>query len=412
MASLQVSDYAALFKELYTSNRIYNMVYPRNPFLGMVPKFESFEGDALPVPVEYAPTGGRSATIATANTNKLAASRVAFSLTRQQDYSLFDIDVETIMASRSDRGAFARALARESRMALRAIERSLATALFGSGSGSLGQIGTVATTLITLAEIEDVVNFEVGMEVVLSTADGGGSLRDSGNSATITAIDRDAGTLTTDSNWGTQISGAAANDYIFVEGDYDEKLTGLLGWLPTTAPTSGDSHFGVDRSTDPVRLGGVRYDGSGVAIDEALQGALRRVGREGGAPDYCFINHNRYGELETVLGDKKRYGRASASGGSGRVADVGYQSMILSGPGGDVQVIADHNCPDGYAFLLQMDTWKLYSLGSAPFLMQEDGLEFLRNSASDSLEGRFQYYAQLGCNAPGYNAVVTLPANI
>jgi len=58
--------------------------------------------------------------------------------------------------------------------------------------------------------------------------------------------------------------------------------------------------------------------------------------------------------------------------------------------------------------MLQMDVWKLYSLGKAPKILDSDGLKFLRESSADAVEVRVGYYAQLGCRGPGYNARVSL----
>lgn len=82
---------------------------------------------------------------------------------------------------------------------------------------------------------------------------------------------------------------------------------------------------------------------------------------------------------------------------------------MLSGPNGPMKVIPDQNCPAGYAFLLQMDTWKLKSLGEAVRLFDGDGLTMIRDPNGDNLLIRCFSYAQLSCRAPGWNGVVTLP---
>ena len=51
------------------------------------------------------------------------------------------------------------------------------------------------------------------------------------------------------------------------------KLSGLGAWLPSSAPGSTDSFFGVNRSSDATRLGGIRFDGSSLPLEEALIGA-------------------------------------------------------------------------------------------------------------------------------------------
>lgn len=401
MASLDLTSFASALKTLYTDQRIENMVYRDNPFLAMVQKDEQFYGDSKKIPLIYGNPQGRSAAFATAQANKTPSKLKAFFITRDDDYCLASVSNETLEASMNDKGAFLSAVTMEIDGALATASRSLATALFGSGSGAIGQVTTGATgTSITLVNSEDVVHFEVGMEVVFSTANGGGSVKT--GSVTVNAVNRDSGVLTVDAqsaiDGGT---GSATNDYIFVQGDYDQKVKGLLAWLPSSAPTSGDSFFTVDRSADPSRLAGIRYDGSAEPIEEALINAASRVAREGGAPDVCFMSYSKFADLEKALGSKVQYLDL-------KVGEIGFRGLSINGPRGMIKVIADQNCPSDRAFMLTMKHWKLESLGKAPKILNSDGLKMLRETSADAVEVRVGYYAQLSCNAPGYNANIKL----
>jgi hypothetical protein len=58
-----------------------------------------------------------------------------------------------------------------------------------------------------------------------------------------------------------------------------------------------------------------------------------------------------------------------------------------------------------------MKSWCLESLGDAPQILRYgDGLEMLRVFNADAGEVRVAYYANLSCNAPGWNAYVQLSA--
>ncbi len=401
MASLDMTSFDAALKQHYTNDRIENMVYSDNPLLALLPKYEQFGGKNLPIDVIHGNPQGRSATFATAQANKTASKIVAFTLTRNSDYSLASISNEVIEASKGNANAFMEAATTEIDGAINAAVRSLAIALYGSGSGKIGRVTTGSTgTSITLTEANDVTNFEVGMEIVFSTADGGGAVKS--GSVTVTGINRDTGVLTVDAQSAIASgSGTATNDYIFVQGDYDSKLKGLAAWLPSSAP-GATAFFGVDRSVDASRLGGIRYDGSSEPIEEALIGAAARVAREGGKPTHCFMNYSKFAELEKALGSKVQYVDLKAS------ADIGFRGIMINGPRGPIKVIPDQNCPSGVAYMLQLDVWKLYSLGKAPKILDSDGLKMLRESSADAVEVRVGYYAQLGCRAPGFNARVAL----
>lgn len=400
--ALDLVSFDAALKQHYTSDRIENMVYSDNPLLALLPKYEQFGGRNLPIPVIYGNPQGRSATFATAQSNKTNSQLIDFVLTRNSDYSLASIDNETIEASKGNANAFMEAATTEIDGAMQAATRSLAIAAFGSGSGTIGQASAAATgTSLQLKDVEEVTNFEVGMELVFSATDGGGTVKS--GSVTVTGVNRDSGEVTVDAlsaiDGGT---GIAQDDFVFVQGDYDQKLRGLAAWLPATAPTSGDSFFGVDRSVDATRLAGVRYDGSSEPIEEALIGAASRVGREGGRPNYCVMSYSKYAELEKALGSKVQYVDIRIN------AEIGFRGIVVNGPRGPIRVIADQNCPESVAYMLQLDCWKLYSLGKAPRILDMDGLKMLRESNADAVEVRIGYYAQMGCKAPGYNARIQL----
>jgi len=399
--SLDIQSFDAALKQHYTNDRIENMVYSDNPLLALIPKYEQFGGRNLPIPVIYGNPQGRSATFTNAQANKTNTQVTDFVLTRNSDYSLASISNELIEASKGNANAFMEAATTEIDGAIQAATRSLAIAMYGSGSGSIGQVSAGFTgTSLQLKDIEDVTNFEVGMEIVFSSSNGGGSVK-SGR-LTVNGVNRDTGVLTVDA--GSAVDGGtgpATDDFVFVEGDYDQKIKGLEAWIPASAP-SATAFFGVDRSVDATRLGGIRYDGSAEPIEEALISGASRVAREGGKITHCFISYGKYAELEKALGSKVQYVDLKAT------ADIGFRGIMVNGPRGPIRVIADQNCPSSVAYMLQLDMWKLYSLGKCPRILDSDGLKMLRESSADAVEVRVGYYAQMGCRAPGYNARVQL----
>ena len=393
-----MTTFAAALKQHYTNERIENMVYKDNPFLAMVAKYEDFGGENLKLPIKYGIPQGRSATFSDAQANKTNTQLKAFLLTRQADYSLASIANETIEASKGNANAFMEAATVEIDGAIESATRSLAIACFGDGSGAIGQVlaTTSSVATFTLKQIDDVTNFEVGMQLKLNATKTGSSGTLS-TAVTVDGINRDTGVITLSAS-----ASLTADHFIYQEGDYDAKIKGLNAWVPSSAPGSTDSFFGVNRSSDATRLGGIRFDGSSLPLEEALIGAASRVAREGGKPDVCFMNYSNFADLEKALGSKVSYVDVKAS------PEIGFRGILIHGPRGPIKVIPDQNCPKNVAFMLQMDVWKLYSLGKAPKILDSDGLKFLRDSSADSVEVRVGYYAQLGCRGPGYNVRVAL----
>lgn len=399
--ALDMTTFASALKQHYTNDRVENMVYQDNPLLALLPKMENFGGKNLPIPIIYGSPQGASATFSDAQANKTNTKVTDFVLTRKADYVLASISNEVLEASKGNANAFMEAATTEIDQAIHTSARRLAIALYGTGSGSLGQVLTGGnSTSFTLKNTDDVTNFEVGMELVFSTANGGGSVKS--GSITVTAVNRDSGVITTDAasaiDGGT---GHATNDYVFVEGDYDSRLSGLRAWVPDSAP-SNTPFFSVDRSVDVTRLGGIRYDASAMPIEEGLISAASRVAREGGKPDHCFMNYSKFADLEKALGSKVQYVDVKAN------AEIGFRGISINGPRGPIKVIPDQNCPSDRAFMLQMNVWKLYSLGKAPKILDADGMKMLRESSADAVEIRVGHYSQLGCRAPGWNCNIKL----
>ena len=409
----------AALKELYDDQKIANLVYKNNPFLAMVPKMEEFGGKYMPIPLIVNTSQGRSATFSNAQSQQTAATVESFALTRASNYSIAQIDNQTMLASKTDKMAFINGATVVIDGAIRALTNSLATQIFRDGSGTIGVVGTGSTTgQIKLSNASDVVNFEVNMSLEAYTSNvlcTGVSGSTSTSTVYVVAVNRTTGVVSVSNLMGgTAGTGlgswtATIGSTLNVVGDRTASagyaLKGLAAWIPTTPPTTGDNFFSVDRSVDPTRLAGVRFDGSSESIEEAVIDASLLVAREGGTPDVCIMNFASYAALEKSLGAKAQY--ISFDG----PAKLYYPGILINGAAGQIKVFPDRSCPAKTAFLLQMDTWKLYSLGPAPHIAKyADGLEMLRVYNSDAAELRVVSYANLGCNAPGFNAVVQLGA--
>ena len=91
----------AALKELYAGQVVQNLCYKDNPFLAMVPKATDFLGKNYPIPIQFGVSQGRSATFASAQANMTAAQLSEFFLTRKKDYSIAQLDNETMLASAS-----------------------------------------------------------------------------------------------------------------------------------------------------------------------------------------------------------------------------------------------------------------------------------------------------------------------
>lgn len=418
------SNQVAALKELYTGDDyMKDLVYKKNPLLALIPKDESPSGMAgkyLPVPLIFGTPQGRSASFSTAQTNQTAPQLASFFVYRVSNYQIATITNELLEATKDNAGAFIDEAKLVMDTAMRNISNDLALDLYKDGSGNRGQIASISTGLITLSDSATVVNFEVGM-VLVSYSISGSTYTQSTSAALgyVIAVNRYGGTVTvsatsggaagTPTNWSTSFPNLG------VQGDVNfgslavrtsfAKITGLAGWGPTTIASSGENFWGVDRSADSRMQFTIAQNTSTETIEEALIDAASLVAREGGQPDMCFMSFASYAALEKSLGSKVQYVDVKHE-----EADIAFAGIKVHAPYGPITVIPDRNCPGLTAYLLQMDTLKLRSLGKAPHILTYglEGLEGLRVGNADALEIRIGYYGNLVCNAPCWNAVVPL----
>lgn len=408
MANATATTLDAILKELYVGQRVQKLAYDKKarPFLSMLPKVQ-FSGTIYPLPVVSEHGGGRAITISGAQTNVLANTTTQFQLSTKKNYAVGRIENDAILRTRNDKGAFLSGLELEIDGAIQRLSNDLESNLFRDQSGSIGTISALSNgnKTITLTDENDIVNFYVGQELV--AADTTASALRSSTSNTITAVDRDLGTITSDVSFSTAGMDGYAGDLLFTEFDYDSasdtnKIAGLGSWLPSTAPSSGDSFLGVDRSGDPTRLGGLRYTGNAGAIEESIIGASARLARETGVGgDTALMSHTTYRRLVNEMGSKVQRGEGGSAVG-------GFSSVSVHGNGGLITCIPCTMCPGDVIYLLTKDTWVLASMKDPVHIIQPDGQMIRAVSDDDVFEVRVGSYAQLGCRAPGRNARIAL----
>lgn len=400
MASASVTTADAILKILYPKSAYREIAYKDHPLLAMVSKNKNFVGKSMEFPIRYGGNQGRSRAFATAITNAKAGLYTGFFLTRVKDYGITDIDTEAMLAANGSEGSFVALMKTEVDGLLRNLSNNLAMSLYRNFGGARGQIAAAGVTgaVLTLSNPADIVNFEVGMNLVNSTADGTSGAVGTADQ-TIVSVDRRNGKVTMTA--GTNF---AAADFLFVKGDFGVAVSGLDSWIPSAPPTS-TLFFGVDRTADS-RLYGQAIDGSALTISESLEYGDTQVRREGGAVSHCFINPTDFNRLRISLGSQVVYDKVS----SPDMASISFQTLKLQGQKGPIQVIPDPDCPQGIAWLLTLDEWEWNSLGESPRILDDDGNRVLRVDTADAVRVRAGYYGQLGCHAPNFNCRVLLPA--
>lgn len=420
------SAVAGILKELYDEQKVSWLTYKDNPALAMMKKEEKFPGKYYPVPCVYGLTQGASATFSNAYNNQTSPSVAEFLVTRVSYFSVASIDGQLLAAAQTDPGAFIDGAELMIDSCFQTAVNNLASAVFRNGAGTIGQVSSLAhvsgsgpyISTVTLTNPDDAVQFEIGMSLNdVQNVDGSGSHSTFASPFVLTAVNRNTGVLTGTSAVDTT-SDFTANYYLAVQGDLPTttnnnfqptgstvtnsllKLAGFAAWLPLTAPTTGDSFFGVDRSLDTQRLSGTSFIGTNLSLEEAILQGTGRIALNGGRVDTGICSYSTYTSLITSLGSKVQYI-------DDKVGEIGFRGVMVNGANTTMSIFPDRNCPDGLIYCLEIDDWTLRSQNPAPHILKYlDDIEILRNPDSDSAQLRVGFYGNMYPKHPGHHGVI------
>lgn len=407
MAILDLTAVDAVAKIQYTQSKVNNMVYPESPVYAKIKKKNNFYGKTKHVAFKYGNPQGRGASFSVGLGNMSTSKYAGVDVGRKKEYVFAQLDGETIASCQSDSGALLNVVKEEFDGAFYTIGRSIAIGLFQEGGGARGKVGAISGSTFTLADINQIVNFEVGMVLNFGTTNGTSGSKLAGT-LTITAVNRTTGVITCSAAITTGIASAAVGNWVFQNGDFEATRslpTGIPGWVPKTDPTTGDNFFGLDRSVDPTRLAGLRITAfSGGPIEETLIQASARVKREGGKPDMVAMNPLDIANLVMALGSKVVYQRS----GSLDNPEFGFDVPQLMGAGGPMKIVPEIGVETGDAWMLTTSVWSFETAGGGPRILDEDGNTMRADATTDSYIARIGYYGNYCCEAPAWNAYVKL----
>ena len=422
MGAITQSTVPGILKELYDQQKVQWLTFKDNPTFAMIKKEEKFPGKYFPNPVVYALSQGSSATFANAYGNQSSPLVAEFLITRVADFSLASIDGQLLAAAVTDPGAFIDGAELMIDAAFQNEVNRIASAMFRNGAGTIGQIGATITGaspnyILQLANPDDATQFEDNQVLMAASGQDG-----SGQVATITAtvvkVNRSSGVLTLSSSDATLATDWPVNYWLAVQGDLPNatnnnfqpvgssttnsllKIAGFAAWLPIVAPTTGDAFFGVDRSLDTQRLSGVYFDGRTLSLEEAIQKGTAKIAVNGGRVDTGICSYSTYSALIVSLGSKVQYIDE-------KVGEIGFRGVEVNGANTVMSIFPDRNCPDGFIYCLEMDSWVLRSQNPAPHILKYlDEIEILRVPGVDQAELRVGFYGNMYCTKPGHSGVI------
>lgn len=405
-----VSGSQAALKVLYPKGELPKSIQEMFVLHKRLKKEKDFVGELAYVPLQNANPQGSSGVFADAQANVYQGNYVRFALQRVEHFGVARVTGQAAEAAVKSEGALVDLWDNETRGIATTEMSTLATYLYGTGDGVLAQISSGhTTTVVTLATTANMNYFEINMTVRAVSATGLSSTIRSGGAAKarIIGIDRLNRKLTFSAALDTLITDVVGTDYLVRAGDEHTSgnaaavITGLAELVK--GGTSPGTVWGLNRDSDPVRLAGQTKDYTGWAHEDAVVDASSLVGFQGiGYPDVLVANNLDVANMKKSMSAKLVYNRPGSSEGK-----FGFSTLTIEGENGPIEVLADPFCPRNTAYLLKLDAFSLFSLGSAPHKQNYDGMEFLRRPDADAFEVRFVFYGNLKLKNPGVNIKLT-----
>lgn len=392
----------AILKRRYAGGRVPRANFTEFPAVATVQKKEDFVGEDYVLPLITENPQGVGPSIQAAQGSAAQSTFNRFLLTRVEYFGVARIKGQALRtATTKGDGALVDLWKNETDGITQSFLKMLEIFFFGTGNGVLGTISTGVTgTQVTLTVAEDINNFDLGMKVKL-VSDTTLSPTTRSGEATITAIDRNAGTLSIAANWNVTITGATNGDSIVRSGDQASGgnatvPAGLRQWL--IGGTSPGTWKSLSRNSDPVRLASQTFDATGLPMENAvidLESLITIQGKSSKKVLWC--NPRDVRQMKKSLGGKVQYPREKVGS---TVAGVSFDAIQFEGDYSTISLMTSPFCPRNNAFLKDMSTFALYSAGPSPQPLDFDKSDFLRVATDDAYEVRIGMYGDYGEQAP------------
>ncbi|AHF07169.1 phage major capsid protein [Desulfitobacterium metallireducens] len=296
-------------------------------------------------------------------------------------YSTIEITGPTIKATKSDAGAFIRAVDSEMKGAAKDFKRQLNRMFWGDGTGILSVCGT--TTTATTVNVASTKYIRVGMTVDILT------------SATGAVVANGVAVLSVPSSTTFTVASAvstASTDAVYIHGSRNIEVMGLQGICSATLPIQT-----LDPATYAFWKANVLANGGTPrAITEALmQTAMDTTETNSdGSTKAILTSFGVRRAYQSLLTNTRQYMNTMDLKGGKKALD--YNGLSL---------IADKDAPTGKVFFLDTDYLKVYQLSDIDW-MQEDGAILSRVAGKDAYGATLYRYLELGCSARNAQTVL------
>lgn len=400
--TVTMTTHDALFKEFYGSGADQSLVNAEAPLASILMKNKRADwvGDNFVQPVRFGSAVGLGYRALGQNLPEPGASpRGKAVFPAKRAYATAEFDREAIVASRNDKGAFAKVTvdeveATEEGFLLHMVER----ALFGDSTGKLGEVnalssgaGTTAspwvvtfTTTGTNAPKYKKKYFPQGAKIDFYSSAGVFQLTaqvvTAGNASVSFVL------ITT----GSAIQPTAL-DLVYWQGNRNGECVGLAQIAPAAASTL----YGISQTVNPNFMGSIRTIAGSLVYDD-VNSIISDLEEEIGSPTLAVGSHKALRLLKNQSEELKRYTAAEVKSSDLKIGFKGLEVMTDKGP---APMIASQMCPDDEIWFIQQKYLQLVMRQDLGWF-DDDGRMLLRDNNKDVYNARYGGYFELFCSKP------------
>lgn len=291
-------------------------------------------------------------------------------------YGRIQITGPTIKASRSNEGAFVRAVDSEMRGLEKDMKASMNRQAFGDGTGLLATVAASGSSSSTVV-VDSTAKLRVGMPIDIIVKTTGAAT--AGVAGTSVASITDTTTFTI----ADTLAGSPATTYgVYIAGSRNNEMMGLSGIVSATATLQGLAV--ADYPWWKAKV--LANSGTSRAIsDTLLQTAIDTL--EANSSGMCTAMYTSFGVRRAyqalLTATKKLVNTQELKGG--------YKAITYN----DLPIIADKDAPANKIFVVDENELQVFRLGDFDW-MSEDGAILSRVSGYDAYEAVLYVYQELG----------------
>lgn len=297
-------------------------------------------------------------------------------------YCPIEITGQTIKASRSNEGAFLRAVDSEMKGATRDLKSSMNRMLYGDSTGVLTTCGT--TSNATTVVVDSTKYLRAGMVIDILVKSTGATITN-GSAVTIATI-ASATTFT--------VGAAVTTDNthgVYINGSRNNEIQGLSGIVATTDTVTNGLH-GLAVASYPWWVATVNGNSSvNRAISEVLlQKVIDDVESAGsGKISAMYTGFGVRRAYQALLTSQKIYQNVQKFNG-------GYEALTYN----NLPIFADKDCQPNKLYMVDESMLKWFQMSESGFeWMEEDGNILNKVPGYDKYSAVLFNYCELGCMA-------------